>query len=128
MATMSMDFGGSRLPRRAATRVAPAPSVRLTVRGRRLVFVLVLLVATILAFVAMSALRGASVAALAQTPATSVSVHSVVVKPGDTLWTIAARELPGVDPIEGVGRIRTLNAMTPTATLVAGSTLGIPSL
>lgn len=127
MATMTMDFGGSGLPRRTAVRPASTASLRLTMRGRRVLFALVLLAATLLAFVAMSVLHGGSVFALTHEAAPMQAAHSVVVKPGDTLWTIASREMPGVDPIEGIGRIRTLNAMTPTSTLVAGSTLAIPS-
>ena len=50
-----------------------------------------------------------------------------VAKPGDTLWGMAARELPGVDRREAVARIRTLNGMSPSATIVAGQEVSIPS-
>ncbi len=128
MATMTMDFGGAGFTRgNPHGRVAQAP-LRLTLRGRRVLFALLLLVATLLAFVALSALRGGSVSALSQVSAPTQATQAVVVKPGDTLWTIAVREMPGVDPIVGVDRIRTLNAMTPTSTLLAGSTIAIPSV
>ncbi|MHB0927389.1 MAG: LysM peptidoglycan-binding domain-containing protein [Candidatus Nanopelagicales bacterium] len=121
MATMTMDYRSS-FPRPSA---AGQPPLRLTVRGRRMVAALVLLLATALALPAVSAWRAAS--APTELATSLVSAHSVVVKPGDTLWTIAARELPALDPVEAVQRLREANGMTGASVLVAGATLHIPS-
>ena len=121
MTTMTMQYGTS-FPRRTQ---AANPPLRLTARGRRVVTAVVLLVAMMVASFAISTLRAA--AGPASFSPTLVSSHSVVVKPGDTLWTIATRELHGLDPMEAVQRIREANAMSSTAVLAAGSTLIIPS-
>ena len=45
---------------------------------------------------------------------------------GKTLWAIAEREAPGVDPRETVARILDLNALESSA-VVAGSVLLLPA-
>lgn len=129
MATMTMDFGGPRLARPASRTSAAraATPVRLTPRGRLVVRLLVGVVVTLLAFVLLSLGQGAVVAAMTDAPA-STATHSVVVRSGETLWQIAARELPGTDPRDGISRIRTLNGMAPTDSLLAGETLAIPTV
>lgn len=129
MATMTMDFGGSRIARpavRATTARASAP-VRLTARGRLVVRLMLVLVATLLAFLLLSLGQGAIVSAMTDASASTAS-HSIVVRSGETLWQIAARELPGTDPRDGISRIRTLNGMAPTDSLLAGETLAIPTV
>lgn len=49
----------------------------------------------------------------------------VTVRPGETLWLIAQRTAPGVDPRETVAEIMDLNAL-PTSTVPAGSVLLLP--
>lgn len=129
MATMTMDFGGSRMTRpalRAVSTTAAAP-VRLTARGRLVLRLALATLVALLTFVLLSLGSGAVVSALTTAPAVS-SGHSVVVRSGETLWQIAARELPGLDPREGIARIRTLNGMTAADMLVAGATLDIPTV
>jgi len=130
MATMSMDFGGTAFTRSARpAKAAPArASVRLTARGRLVVRVVLALVATVLAFIVLSMGKGAVVSAMTHAPQGSVVSHSVVVRSGETLWGIASRELPGTDPRDGIARIRTLNGMDASDTLVAGDTLAIPTV
>lgn len=129
MATMTMDFAAPRTRRVAPadrTRsAAPAP-VRLTARGRLVVRLAVAVVATALAFVVLSLGQGAVVSTLSSAPVASVH-HTVVVRGGETLWQIASRELPGLDPREGISRIRTLNGLAATDVLLAGETLEIPA-
>ncbi len=122
MATMTMDFGPSVSLR---SRHAHTP-IRLTARGQRLVGVLLMVAAAAAAFAVLSVGRVA-VSALSAPPAAVVVDHSVVVKSGETLWQIASRELPGTDPRDGIARIRTVNGMEPTDTLVAGQPLAIPA-
>lgn len=129
MATMTMDFGGSRIARPAVRTSSSyaTPAVRLTARGRLVVRVLIASVVTLLAFTLLSVGKGVVVAAMVDSAATTAS-HSVVVRAGDTLWQISARELPGVDPREGIARIRTLNGLSATDTLLAGETVEIPTV
>jgi LysM repeat protein len=47
------------------------------------------------------------------------------VKPGDTLWSIAARTFPG-DPREGVWELRERNGLD-SATIVPGQVLVLPA-
>jgi hypothetical protein len=74
--------------------------VRLTRRGRLVVLILFLLVAGLGLALAAPASRAADPARDAPT---------VEVRPGDTLWSIAERELPGQDPVTAVEEIRELN-------------------
>lgn len=103
----------------------PAP-LRLTRRGRAVVRGAALLAIVVLSFALLSLGKGVAAAAFSGDASTPVASHSVVVRAGDTLWTIAARELPGMDTREGIARLRTLNAMTPADRLIAGSTLLVP--
>jgi nucleoid-associated protein YgaU len=50
---------------------------------------------------------------------------TVVVQPGDTLWSIAAAEYPAADPRERVGEIEALNGLTGPQIMV-GQTLELP--
>jgi Tfp pilus assembly protein FimV len=49
-----------------------------------------------------------------------------VVRPGDTLWGISERLMPGVDPRIGVGRISEANGVA-AGDLVPGQALIVPS-
>ena len=121
--------------RTTASRTARVPAragVHLTVRGRRVLFAGAVLVATAAAFLVMALFHTAPVSAFTGhaggvAAENAAPVHSVVVHQGDTLWAIAGREMPGVDPVEAVGRIRAVNALTPTDALVAGSVIAIPA-
>jgi LysM domain len=76
--------------------------IRLTRRGRLVVLVFFLLVAGVGLALAAPASRAAGPAG--QEP--TAEVH-----PGDTLWSIVERELPGRDPVRAVEEIRELNGM-----------------
>ncbi len=130
MATMTMDFGGPRATR-PATRVTAAhteSALRLTARGRLVVRIAVATLVTLLIFTLMSLGKGTAVAATTQAPQSAAASHSVVVRSGETLWQIAARELPNTDPRDSIARIRTLNGMSKMAVLDAGQTLEIPTV
>ena len=107
-------------PLRPSTSSSPrpvSPGVRLTRRGRLLVllaFATLLLVAFSLG--RTSADAGASPAGVAPT---------TVVQPGDTLWSIARRAVPGGDPRATVARLTELNDLGSTP-IVAGQRLTLP--
>ena len=104
--------------------VAPAgrAPVRLTRRGRAVVAVLLLLLAvTVLGLLRAPATattggRGASASPVAE---------RVTVRPGETLWQIAERAAPGVDPRDTVARIREMNGLR-TSAVAAGRVLWVP--
>jgi hypothetical protein len=110
------DGGGARRAgaRRAGARRA---GVRLTRRGR-LALLALLLVLTGLVAVLLAASTGE-----AATPAGSAP--TVVVQPGDTLWSIAARYAPGPDPFGTIERIRQVNGLD-GYTVHAGQRLVLP--
>jgi LysM repeat protein len=53
--------------------------------------------------------------------------RTYVVRPGDTLWSIATRFRPSADPRVVVEAIRSANGLDPAA-LVPGQQLSIPSI
>ena len=77
---------------------------------------LLLLVAALLALVAP--------AVRADEPVPDVA-PTAVVRPGDTLWSIAERQLPGHDPFAVIAEIRRLNGLT-DYTVYAGQLLVLP--
>lgn len=119
MATMTMDFAGSRP-------VSTRTPVALTARGRFVVRVMTTVVAAVLLLAVLGFGKDLAVAALSSVPQETAVSHSVVVRPGETLWQIAARELPGGDVRDAVARIRTLNALDGRS-LLAGETIAIPT-
>jgi LysM domain-containing protein len=92
-------------------------TVRLTRRGRMVVFVLCLLLAGIAAALAASASRAG--------PADTGEPEVAVVRPGDTLWSIAARHAPSDDPYGMIEDIRRLNDLTGN-TIQPGQELILP--
>jgi LysM repeat protein len=92
------------------------PGIRLTRRGRLVLLVLLLAVAGFGALLAASTSEAAAPAGPAPT---------VVVRPGDTLWSIAERYAPGPDPFATIERIRQLNGLT-GYTVQAGQKLVLP--
>lgn len=91
-------------------------SVRLTRRGRVLLFVLCLLGVGLLAALAAPATQAA------RTPAPP---EVAVVQPGDTLWSVAARHAPSDDPYGIIEEIRRLNDL-PDHTIHPGQQLVLP--
>lgn len=113
-----------------AVEVAPGPW-RLTRRGR--IVVLLALAGFIAALAVLAISHTQAVAADGATPAAGpvvavapVAADVVVVRPGDTLWSIATRELPHLDPREAVVALRAANGIS-GAEIVAGQRLALPS-
>jgi LysM repeat protein len=79
--------------------VAP---VRLTRRGR--IVLLVVLLALAIGLVALAAVPGQAADPAGPPP-------TIVVAPGDTLWSIAARSAPGRDRFRTIDEIRRLNGI-----------------
>lgn len=101
-----------RAPRRRST-------VRLTRRGRVVVFVLALLVLMAIGLV------GASISGASQEKG-SVATHTVVVGTGDTLWELASDAADGGDIRRMEQTIKDLNGLD-SGMLIAGQTLRIPN-
>jgi len=80
-------------------RSRPAP-IRLTRRGR----IVIWLVLATIAVVVVALLASASQAAAPVGSARAVTVH-----PGDTMWSIATRGLPGVAPPVAAEQVRAFN-------------------
>ncbi len=95
----------------------PRRGVRLTRRGR-LVLLALLLVLTGVVGVLVAASTGEAAAPAGPAP-------TVVVQPGDTLWSIAARYAPGPDPFRTIEQIRQLNGLY-GYTVQPGETLMLP--
>jgi nucleoid-associated protein YgaU len=97
----------------------PAPRLRLTTRGRVVAAALALAAAT-----GAVALTGA----LASGPADGLHLEgqsSVVVRPGDTLWSIASSVAGEDDVRQVVARIRQVNGLRGTV-LVPGEVVRLP--
>ena len=121
-----------RPPSRPALRVleggrSPAAQARQAVyRGRRMVAGLL-----VVAVVALLVLAGAALARIAGgvpsaagSSAPPAAVDTVVVQPGDTLWSIAEAVAPDVDPRITVDRLVERNGGAP---LVVGQELQVPA-
>ena len=93
--------------------------LRLTRRGR-IVAVLTLMLLVVLAGFTLG--NGSSVAAGRGAPAQ----HTVVVRPGETLWSLAARIAPQQDPRLVVADIQTSNALSGAA-VQPGQPLVVPN-
>lgn len=106
---------------------APSRLAQAAVYRRRRAVAVVLVVALV---AALTLLAGAALARFAggdPSPAAGVSAPataSVVVQPGDTLWSIAASVAPDTDVRITVDRLVALNG---SASLVAGQVLAIPT-
>ena len=75
----------------------------------------------VVALIALAGWQLARVALGGTEPAYTV----VVVQPGDTLWSIAARQYPGADPRERVQAIEALNGLEGPV-IVPGESLELP--
>jgi hypothetical protein len=113
----------------ADTRLAPRRNtVRLTRRGRLVVTVMLTAVSlslVVLAWLAIAA-RGAQAADGGQSPGTVYqNLTSMVVHPGQTLWSIASQAEPTADPRAVMQQIIELNALHGT-NVVPGQRLWVP--
>jgi len=102
----------------AFTPARPTPSLRLTRRGRLVVFALGLLVALA---VAVSFAGGSLAGGERDLPATEI----VVVGSDDTLWSIASAHSGDLDTREMISRIQQLNSLD-GGIVVAGERLVVP--
>jgi hypothetical protein len=98
------------------------PPLRLTRRGRAVVLGLLVLLASVASAVLFTTASraeepgvrpaGAQPAAVQQAGADQVAARpAIVVQPGDTLWDIATREMPGRHGQAAVDELRRLNAL-----------------
>lgn len=122
--------GESRIdaPRVGATApVRRAPGVRLTRRGRRVIAGLAVAVAVAAAAAFwLAAATGAQAANQGVAPgAVDKSMASVVVQPGQTLWSIALRAEPAADPRVVINQIIEFNALSGYV-VVPGERLWVP--
>jgi nucleoid-associated protein YgaU len=123
MSTMTLDQLLD-TPRRTTAGQAARPArgrstVRLTRRGRVVVFVLGL---AVLLGLGLAISNGAGAALHSGKPE---ATHSVVVAPGDTLWDLASEAAHGGDVRSMITHIEKLNGL-PGVSLSAGQTLRIP--
>lgn len=107
--------------------VVPSSTWRLTRRGRLAVWIVGGICALLALAVLHVATAGETTGASQQTLAlvSQEETPTVVVRPGDTLWGIAAREMGHRDPREAVVELRRLNATD--GALVAGQRLVLPT-
>ncbi|WP_426172515.1 LysM peptidoglycan-binding domain-containing protein [Microbacterium sp. DWRC1-3] len=105
----------------ASTR--PSTRLRLTTRGRAVLLAFASVpLAVGIAFAALSG--GSAIASGAD--AAAVSVETVTVMPGDTLWSIATGVAPDADPRDVIGEISRMNLLR-GGELQIGQTLAIPA-
>jgi len=101
----------------------PATRLRLTTRGRAVLLALASVpLALGIAFAALSG--GSAVASGSDAPAATLEI--VTVMPGDTLWSIATKVAPGLDPREVIGEISRTNLLR-GGQLQIGQELAIPA-
>jgi hypothetical protein len=107
---------GVALPETAQTRPVRIRA-RLTRRGRIVVAALITAGVVLVAALAWLAGTARAEAAGSGTPASAVyhSLHSVVVQPGESLWTIAAQADPAGDPRTVMQEIIDINALHGTS-------------
>jgi hypothetical protein len=96
-----------------------AGPLRLTRRGRLVVFLASLAAVMLVLFVALSDPATGTAERGEPVPATMVKVES-----GDTLWTIASRAAPGEDPRDLIDQIEELNSLH--GSLQVGSEVAVP--
>ncbi|HXW44500.1 MAG TPA: LysM peptidoglycan-binding domain-containing protein [Streptosporangiaceae bacterium] len=107
------------------TQPAQAP-LRLTRRGRVVASALgVVLAAVALTIISMAAPGGAQAANHGRPGAGYQGMRQIVVRPGQTLWSIATTAEPSADPRLVIARIMAANSMTSTA-VQAGEELWVP--
>jgi LysM domain len=102
---------------------AAAPPLRLTRRGR---IVLTGFFVIVVGLIWLAAAGGAAATGSGVSPGGyGQHLSQVVVEPGDSLWSIAARAQPNADPRLVIQEITHLNAL-PDAGIAAGQQLWVP--
>jgi LysM repeat protein len=103
-----------------------ARPLRLTKRGRFVFAVLVVVVLSLFVLLVTALVSGRAQATNhGQARAGYQGMHQVVVRPGQTLWSIAASTVPTADPRIVVQQIMTANALS-SSTISAGQLLWVP--
>lgn len=102
--------------------VADRPSVRLTVRGRRLVAAV-----TVLVFGAAVFVIGQQIVSSLRDEPRYTHTTTVQVGAGQSLWSVAQETNPGVDPRQVVEEIADLNNLRNASDVVPGQTLVVPA-
>ncbi len=113
MSTMTLE------PRTTYRRPQQGSTVRLTRRGRAVVFAVALLVVLVVGVV------GASMAG-ASGKGEALRTHTVTVASGMTLWDLASQAAHGGDVLDMEQEIKDLNGLS-DGMLIVGQTLRIPS-
>jgi LysM domain len=102
---------------------AAVPALRLTRRGR---IVLVGFLVIVTGLIWLAAAGGAAATGSGVSPSVNEKrLAQVVVEPGDSLWSIAARAEPSADPRLVIQQITDINAL-PGADIEAGQRLWVP--
>jgi hypothetical protein len=110
----------SLVPPVAAAASGAQPALRLTRRGR-----LALFLSTVLMLAALAVILGSTTVAT-DDPGTPIPATMVTVKPGQTLWDLAAKANPTGDIQVTVNDIMKLNSMPSGSSLQAGDTIAVP--
>lgn len=109
----------------ADARVSPAP-LRLTRRGRIVIGVLLVTVLSVAVLLTTMLVSGHAQATNHGAPGAGYQgMHQVVVQPGQTLWSIAAKADPSADPRDVVQEIMSTNALG-SPSITAGQLLWVP--
>ncbi|UJP10650.1 LysM peptidoglycan-binding domain-containing protein [Microbacterium sp. KUDC0406] len=119
MSTIGIATTGIAPSRTAGTRTR----LRMTRRGRRLLSAVA--AAPVALGIAYAGIAGGSALASGE-HAAPVEFDTVMVMPGDTLWSIAGEVAPGADPRDVIDDISSLNNL-PGGTLQVGQELAVPS-
>jgi LysM domain len=116
---------GRRFGSAASAQASPAP-VRLTRRGRIVVTVLLVSVFTVAALLVTALVSGRAQATNHGEPRAGYQgMHEIVVRPGQTLWSIAAAANSTADPRTVVQEIMAANALG-SPSITAGQLLWVP--
>jgi hypothetical protein len=109
----------------SCAQVSRAP-VRLTRRGRLVVTVLLVAVFSVAVLLVTALVSGRAQATNHGQPRAGYQgMHQIVVRPGQTLWSIAASADPTADPRNVVQQIMAANALG-TSSIAAGQLLWVP--
>lgn len=105
---------------------SPATPVILTNRGRTVLMVSALIVATSSFAATFSAFTGAAASTTPTTAAiSSVAAEKIIVQPGESYWSIARAIAPGRSTQDVIDQIHELNPFA-GATLQAGTKILVP--
>jgi LysM domain len=79
----------------------------------------------VISVIAMAVAGGAQASNHGRDGAGYSGMHQIVVRPGETLWTIATAAEPSADPRLVISQIMTVNSLTSTV-VQAGELLWVP--